>query len=217
MSPGLKMACRVLTWVTTGIRPREWVAVHRRHHAFTDVEGDPHSPLLEGFATVQLGNVVLYKRAAHDPQTLERYARDMPADRWDSWAFDHGAVGLGIGVGILFLIFWGNWELVLIAAAVHVVSYLLINSAVNAVGHSFGRRPYTGLATNTRLLAWLAAGEGLHSNHHAAPTSARLSFEPGEIDPGWWVISLARRLHWLKVRHETPHITAKARRSPELV
>lgn len=217
LSPRLYFACRVALWITTGIRPRQWVAVHRRHHAYTDREGDPHSPKISGFTAVQLGNVVLYRRAAKDPATVDRYAKDMPADRWDRVLFDHALVGLGIGVGLLFLIFWGNWRLVLIAAGVHMVTYLLLNSAVNAIGHTFGRRPYEGLATNNQWLAWLTAGEGLHSNHHAAPTAGRLAFAGREIDPGWWVIALGRRLGWVTVRHDKPPITAKARRSAELV
>ena len=104
-----------------------------------------------------------------------------------------------------------------IAAGVHVVSYLLLNSAVNAIGHRYGRRPFTGLAGNSQWLAWLTAGEGLHSNHHAAPTSARLSFRRREIDPGWWVISLWRRLGWATVRHDEARIKASSRRTPELV
>ena len=139
---------------------------------------------------MQIGNVVLYRRAATDGVTVDKYAKDLAADRWDKVLFDHGYVGLGLGIGILLLVFWGNWELAAIAAGTHVVSYLLLNSAVNAVGHrsAAGRSP--GLAANTQWLAWLTAGEGLHSNHHAAPTSARLSFRRGEIDPGWWTIAV---------------------------
>jgi stearoyl-CoA desaturase (delta-9 desaturase) len=209
--------CRVLLWITTGIRPRQWVAVHRRHHAFTDVDGDPHSPAIEGFTAVQLGNVVLYRRVAKDDANTARYAKDLPADRWDRVLFDHALLGLGVGVGLLFLVFWGNWRLTLIAAAVHAVSYLLLNSAVNAIGHSTGKRPFTGLATNNQWLAFLTAGEGLHSNHHAAPTSARLAFHRREIDPGWWVISAGRRLGWIVVRHQQARIKSSARRTPELV
>lgn len=215
MSPGLRSCCRILTWVTTGITPREWVAVHRRHHAYTDVEGDPHSPLLVGFATVQIGNVVLYRKAVRDGTTVEKYARDLAPDRWDRALFDHGILGLGIGIGILFLVFLGNWELVAIAVGTHVVTYLLLNSAINAVGHRFGRRPFDGLAANTQWLAWLTAGEGLHSNHHAAPTSARLAFHRGEVDPGWWLIALGRRLRWLTVRHQEPRLATRARRVPQ--
>ena len=185
--------------------------MHRRHHAFTDVPGDPHSPVIEGFWTVQLGNVVLYRRATKDGETVDRYAKDLPPDRWDKVLFDHSILGTGLGVGLLFLIFWGSWELVVIAAAVHTVSYLLLNSAVNAVGHTYGRRPFEGLATNSQWLACLTGGEGLHSNHHAAPTSARLSFAKGEYDPSWRVILLGRRLRWLDVRHDSPRFSLRAR------
>src|SRR5882757_5526478 len=91
---------RGLLWITTGIRPREWVAVHRKHHAFTDVEGDPHSPKLVGWVTVQFNNVGLYRRVARDTTQVQRYARDLPADRWDRVLFDHSFVGLGIGIAI---------------------------------------------------------------------------------------------------------------------
>src|SRR5580765_4486372 len=64
LGTGLTWALRVLLWITTGIRPRQWVAVHRKHHAYTDVPGDPHSPIIEGFAKVQFGNVALYRRVA---------------------------------------------------------------------------------------------------------------------------------------------------------
>lgn len=217
MSPGLGLACRFVIWVTVGIRPRQWVAVHRKHHAFTDIEGDPHSPWLEGFANVQFGNVILYRKAAGDAKNVEKYAKDLPPDRWDRMLFDRPLLGLGLGIAGLFLIFWGNWRLVLVAAVVHVITYLLLNSAVNAVGHRFGRRPFNGLAANTQWLAWLTAGEGLHSNHHAAPTSARLSMHKREIDPGWWCIAAAQKVRWLTVRHQEPKIAAKARRAPELV
>ena len=157
--------------------------MHRRHHAFTDEPGDPHSPWLEGFWTVQVGNVVLYRRSARDGETVDRYAKDLPRDRWDRILFDHSLLGLGVGIGVLSLIFWGDWMLVAIAAAVHVVTYLALNSAVNAVGHTYGSRSFDGLATNSQWLAFMTGGEGLHSNHHAAPTSARLSFRPRRVRP----------------------------------
>ncbi len=217
MSPGLRFACRVVTWISTGIRPRQWVGVHRKHHAFTDLEGDPHSPRIDGFWKVQLGNVVLYRRAARDGVTVEKYAKDLPPDRWDKVLFDHALLGLGVGIVALFFIFGENWEMTAIAAGTHAVTYLVLNSAVNAVGHTYGRRVFKGLATNSQWLAWLTAGEGLHSNHHAAPTSARLSFAKREIDPGWWFVALAGRLRWLKVRHLQPRLAAGARREPQPV
>lgn len=222
MRPGLALACRAIIWLSTGIRPREWAAVHRRHHAYTDVPGDPHSPVLEGYWRVQLWNVGLYKKAAHDPETLRKYSRDIKVDQWDRRLFDHGFIGLVLGFGL----FWAllGWEWALVAAAVHTVSYLLLNAAINAIGHKWGKRPYVGIATNNQWLALLTWGEGLHSNHHAAPTAARLAFKRGEIDPGWWVLSLFSRLHWLTVRHRELHLTPLAQQGlqvappqPELV
>jgi stearoyl-CoA desaturase (delta-9 desaturase) len=202
VSAGATRVFRVLTWVTTGIRPRQWVAVHRKHHAFTDVEGDPHSPLLEGFTKVQLLNVVLYRRVARNREAVAKYARDLPPDRWDRVLFDHAFLGLGLGIAALCLLV-GPW-LGVMAALIHVVLYLLLNAAVNAVGHRFGSRPHPNLATNSQWLAWLAAGEGLHNNHHAAPTSARLSMAKGEVDPAWPVIRFLQRRGWAQVRHAGP-------------
>lgn len=199
LSPTVTMICRVVVWVTTGLRPRQWAAVHRKHHAYTDVVGDPHSPILEGFLTVQFGNVVLYRRVARDDQTVARYARDLPADRWDRLLFDHAFLGLGIGVGLLVLIL--GWQMALVAAAVHMITYLLLNAAINAMGHSFGGVVYENTARNNQWLALLTAGEGLHNNHHAAPTSARLALARGEIDPGWWLIRLLLWRGLATVRH----------------
>src|SRR5688572_4066829 len=71
LRPPAEHVFRFLVWVTTGIRPRQWVAVHRKHHAFTDVEGDPHSPVLHGWIRVQLMNVAMYRREARNPRTIE--------------------------------------------------------------------------------------------------------------------------------------------------
>src|SRR5438067_11397420 len=97
MRPAVAWSCRLVVWLTTAIRPRQWVAVHRKHHAFTDVEGDPHSPRLLGWVTVQFGNVGLYRKVANDPVQVRRYARDLPRDRWDRVLFDRSWLGLGIG------------------------------------------------------------------------------------------------------------------------
>ena len=80
--------------------------------------------------------------------------------------------------------------------------YLSISAAVNAVGHTVGKRPYDNLATNNQWLAWISGGEGLHNNHHAAPTSARFALAPGQTDPGWWLIRLLLKTNQAEVRHE---------------
>jgi stearoyl-CoA desaturase (delta-9 desaturase) len=207
VSPGATWVFRVLIWVTTGIRPRQWAAVHRKHHAFTDVEGDPHSPLREGFAMVQFANVALYRKVAKDTDQVARYARDLPADRWDRLFFDHAMLGLGLGIALMCAVV--GWKVGLIAAAVHTVSYLLLNAAINAIGHYFGTQPYGNTARNNQWLAWITGGEGLHNNHHAASTSATFALNPGEIDIGWWLIRLMVWRGWAEVRLDHDRVMEK--------
>ena len=191
LSPAATFVLRTLTWITTGIRPRQWVAVHRRHHAHTDVTGDPHSPLLEGYLAVQLNNVGLYRRAARDGVTVARYGRDLPTDRWDRILFDHAVLGLGLGIAALIVVLGPVAGLV--AAVVHTASYLVLNAGVNAIAHLWGRQPHDNTARNVGWLALVTAGEGWHNNHHAMPTSARLGAGRGQLDLGWIAIRGLRR------------------------
>lgn len=212
LSKPVSFIFRVMVWTMTGIRPRQWVAVHRKHHAFTDVEGDPHSPVLLGWVRVQFTNVALYRRSAKDADTVERYAKDMPPDWWDRHVFDHAIVGLIIGIAAL-VVMLGPWA-GLVAAFVHTNLYIGGSSAVNGIGHHFGRKPYDNGAGNLQWLAWLTAGEGLHNNHHAVPSGARLSHRRWEFDPGWWVITVLRGLGQAKVRLSEATVRAKAKPRP---
>ncbi len=159
--------CRVLLWITTGMRPREWVAVHRRHHATSDTPADPHSPRVLGFWRVQLANAGLYRRVARDELTVRKYARDVPQDRLDRWFFNHGILGLAIGIGILCVTF--GWMTGLLAAAVHAVSYVMLSGAINAVGHT--RRP----ASVRQPRRELAMARSLHRRRGAAQQPPRRS------------------------------------------
>ncbi|HEX9682538.1 MAG TPA: fatty acid desaturase [Acidimicrobiales bacterium] len=200
VKPGAALAFRIFIWMSTGIKSREWVAVHRKHHASSDTAEDPHSPLILGFWKVQFGNVVLYRRTARDGVTVGRYAKDLPPSRLDRWLLDRPLAGLGFGIGLLILLL-GPWA-GLLAAFVHMNAYLALNASINAVGHRFGRRPYDEvLATNNRWLALITAGEGLHNNHHAEPTSPRLSHRRFEIDPAWPMIRMLVALRQAELRH----------------
>ena len=136
---------------------------------------------------------------------MARYARDLPADRWDRVLFDRPWLGLGLGIAALCVV--AGPGVGLLAAAVHTVVYLQLSAAVNAITHTFGRRPHDNGATNLQWLAWLTAGEGLHNNHHAVATSAKLSFARGEVDPAWPAIALLRRLRLATVRQVGPLAT----------
>ena len=119
---------RFVLWLTTGIRPRQWVAVHRKHHAHTDTVEDPHSPVIHGWWKVQVRNYAMYRQAARDATNTERFAKDLPADRFDKVLFDRALLGLGTGISILVLLFG---PLIAVAAAVvHLNYYIAANSAV---------------------------------------------------------------------------------------
>jgi stearoyl-CoA desaturase (Delta-9 desaturase) len=211
--PAVAYPSRALIWISTGMRPREWAAVHRKHHAATDTVEDPHSPIVQGFWRVQLGNVGLYKRAARDKELVRKYARDIPRDALDRYAFDHAFLGLAIGITIIVTVMWGlGFGLVtgFVAAGLHAVLYVMLAGAINAVGHHAGKRPYDNSATNLKSLALVTGGEGLHNNHHAAPTSARFSLHGGELDPGWWVVRVLAALHLVQVRHDDVHLKTAA-------
>lgn len=210
---GAAVPFRVVIWMTTGMRPREWVAVHRKHHAATDTPEDPHSPMQVGFWRVQLGNVGLYKKVAADEGNTNKYARDLPPDRLDRLAFDYSLLGLGGGTAILVVTMWAlGFGLLtgLLAAGLHAIFYVMLSGAINAIGHTTGKQPYENSATNLQALALITAGEGLHNNHHAAPTSARFALNKAEIDPGWWLVRVLVALHLAQVRHEDVHLKTAA-------
>jgi len=185
--PFADVVFRTALWLTTGQSRQEWVAVHRKHHTFTDREGDPHSPRLFGFWHVQLLNVVYYAREARNPDTLETFAPDLRPDRLDRALFSHGVLGLGVGLTLLCaLIGLGPG---LAAGLLHAGLYVFVMAPlINALGHWRGTKNFENSAYNCRLLAWITGGESLHNNHHAHPRSAKFSVRRSEFDPSWTVI-----------------------------
>jgi stearoyl-CoA desaturase (delta-9 desaturase) len=187
LHPVADVAFRAVLWLTTGQSRQEWVAVHRKHHTFTDREGDPHSPRLLGFWRVQLFNVALYMREARNAETLETFAPDLRPDRLDRVLFSHGVLGLGLGLSALCLLI-GLWP-GLIVGLIHAVLYVFVVAPlINALGHWRGSKNFENTAYNWRFLAWITGGESLHNNHHAHPRSAKFSVRRGEFDPSWPVI-----------------------------
>ena len=194
LNPVVAWMFRMSLWLTTGLMVREWVAVHRKHHAFTDEEGDPHSPHLEGFWSVQLGNVFHYvSELKTTPDLVQKYAKDLKPDAWDRVLFDRGLLGLAIGITLLCLTLGIGWGL--FAAGFHAFMYVFVLSAsINGLCHYKGYRNFENTATNIRFVAWLTGGEGLHNNHHGYPRSPKFSFRRGEFDPAWPVIRLLTAL-----------------------
>src|SRR5574340_477708 len=174
----------------TGVIPRQWAAVHRKHHHYSDREGDPHSPYVFGLWTVLFGNYFLYRREAGNPAVVRKYTPDWKDDALDKLpVLQYGAYA---GLVLFMLMFGIGWGAA--AWAAHVSLYILMNAAINSLGHVIGYRNFDNKATNLRWLALLTSGEGLHNNHHEHPTSARLSLRPSEFDPAWPVIRLLEAL-----------------------
>jgi stearoyl-CoA desaturase (delta-9 desaturase) len=190
---------KLILWLTSGIRTAEWVAVHLKHHAHTDEEGDPHSPGLLGFWSVQLGNVFHYLKAKKEPGILERYRCHIKEGAWDRFLFNHGLLGLAIGIGFACLLLGVVAGLAL--SVVHAVMYIFIlSSSINGLCHWLGYKNFPNTATNVRLLALLTGGEGLHNNHHGYPRSPKFSWNKrwSEIDPAWPVIKFLEFLRLAK-------------------
>lgn len=180
----------------TGIVPRQWAAVHRKHHHFSDKEGDPHSPYIYGMWTVLFGNFFFYRKVAKDPAAVRKYTPDWKEDALDKIpGLQFGAIG---GLAIFMLMFGVWWGAA--AWATHVVLYIFLNSSINSVCHMIGYRNYDNKATNLQWIALLTAGEGLHNNHHEYPTSARFAQRPYEIDLAWPLIRLLEACGLAKVQ-----------------
>lgn len=203
---------RLQLWLATGIVPSQWVAVHRKHHRFTDREGDPHSPVLKGLWRILLGNVYYYAREARDPQTVNRFAPDVGRDWLDRYFFSRALIGVTCGLTLFVVLLGPVWGVA--SFGLQSAVYIFLSAVINGAGHAVGYSNFDNTATNMRGVAWITAGEGLHNNHHAFPASARFSIRPGEFDPSWPIIRL---LMWLGLAHSlrpVPAATCSLDQSP---
>jgi stearoyl-CoA desaturase (delta-9 desaturase) len=186
LHPAIGLLMHLELSLFTGIVPREWAAVHRKHHHFSDKEGDPHSPYIYGMWTVLFGNYFFYRRETKNASVIQKYTPDWKDDFFDRFSImQWGSFG-GLAIFMaMFGIWWG-------AAAwlTHAVVYVLLNSAINSVCHMIGYRNFNNKATNLQWIALLTGGEGLHNNHHQYPSSALFALRRREIDLAWPVIRL---------------------------
>ncbi|MCC6862978.1 MAG: fatty acid desaturase [Bryobacteraceae bacterium] len=196
LHPAVGLLMHLHLSVFTGIVPRQWAAVHRKHHHFSDQEGDPHSPRIYGLWTVLFGNYYFYKKEAANLEVVRKYTPDWKNDLLDGLPFMEwaGLVGLGVFM-LLFGLIWGP-----VAWLAHAVLYVLLNATINSVCHMIGYRNFDNGATNLQWVAWITAGEGLHNNHHEHPTSALFALRGREVDPAWPVVRVLVRLGLAKVQ-----------------
>ncbi|HEX6706719.1 MAG TPA: fatty acid desaturase [Albitalea sp.] len=196
---------RVWLWLMTGMVTKEWVAIHRKHHAKCETEDDPHSPQTYGIKKVLLEGSELYRTEAKNQQTLAKFGHGTPDD-WIERNLYSRYTWQGVGLTLIIdLMLFGA-----IGLAVWAVQMLWIPitaaGVINGIGHWWGYRNFEAPDASRNVSPWglIIGGEELHNNHHTYPTSAKLSVKPYEFDIGWAYIRGLEMLGWAKVRKTPP-------------
>jgi stearoyl-CoA desaturase (Delta-9 desaturase) len=213
LHPALRHLFRFWLWFSSGAVTREWVAVHRKHHAYADRAGDPHSPVVFGLRRVVFEGFELYRAAGRDPETIRNYGRGTPDDWLERHVYSrHTFIGIMLFV-LTHLVLFGVAGIIMIA--VHLAAQpFFAGGVINGLGHAVGYRSFEMPSTATNLVPWalLLGGEELHNNHHAFPRSARFAVQRWELDIGWLWIRLFRSLGLAQVRWVAPRPHLERRR-----
>jgi stearoyl-CoA desaturase (delta-9 desaturase) len=206
LHPAVAHFFRLWLWLTTGMRTREWVAVHRKHHARCETEEDPHSPKVLGINRVLWGGVFLYVKESLRPETIERYGHLTPDD-WIERNLYSKYVLLGLTLtGVTDVILFGIVPGVLIFVAQLAWIPFWAAGVINGIGHHWGYRNWPTADVSTNMSPWglLIGGEELHNNHHAYPTSAKFSIKRYEFDIGWLYLKILAAAGLAKIKHLPP-------------
>lgn len=202
LSPSVSHFFRLWLWLTTGMITKEWVAIHRKHHAKCEKEGDPHSPHVHSLKKVFWEGAELYRKESKNPETLERYGHLTPEDWIEKNIYSkHSAKGVALMLVINILLF-GPIGLTMWAIQMLWIP-VMAAGVINGIGHYWGYRNYETPDKSSNILPWgiIIGGEELHNNHHAYPTSAKLSNAWYEFDIGWMYICILEILGLANVKH----------------
>ncbi len=198
---------RFWLWLGTGMVTREWVAIHRKHHAKCETEDDPHSPQTRGLDTVMWRGAELYRAESANAETIAKFGHGTPQDWMERNVYGrYSALGVSLML-LLDLALFGA-----LGATVWAVQMLWIPfwaaGVVNGIGHFWGYRNFEATDASTNLVPWglVIGGEELHNNHHTYPTSAKFSVKRYEFDIGWAYIRLMQAVGWAKVKKTPPKL-----------
>ncbi|WP_404932845.1 fatty acid desaturase [Piscinibacter sp. HJYY11] len=196
---------RFWLWLGTGMVTKEWVAIHRKHHAKCETQDDPHSPVAHGIKTVLLTGSELYRAEAKNQETLAKFGHGTPDDWMERNVYSRFTwQGVGIML-ILNLMLFGAVGLTVWAVQ---MLWIPITAAgiINGLGHWWGYRNFEAQDASTNVSPWgiIIGGEELHNNHHTYPTSAKLSVKKYEFDIGWAYIRGLEMIGLAKVRKTPP-------------
>ena len=211
LHPSVSHFFRFWLWFTTGMVTREWAAIHRKHHAKVETPEDPHSPQIEGILSVLFGGLFLYQRECKNRETIERYGFGAPDDWVERKLYTpHNVWGITLMLAINVALF-GDW----IGLAIWGVQMVWIPfwaaGVVNGVGHYVGYRNFQSEDESRNIIPFglLIGGEELHNNHHAFPTSAKLSNKWYEFDLGWLYIRVLNRFGLVRIKRVAPKLISR--------
>jgi stearoyl-CoA desaturase (delta-9 desaturase) len=196
---------RFWLWLTTGMVTKEWVAIHRKHHAKCETAEDPHSPVFYGIKKVLTEGAELYRTESRNQETLTKYGHGTPDDWMERNVYTpYSWQGVGLML-VTNLVLFGPVGAAIWAAQ---MSWIPFHAAgiINGIGHYWGYRHFTVNDTSTNItpIAFWIGGEELHNNHHAFPTSARFSMRWYEFDLGWGYIRILETLGLATVKKVAP-------------
>ncbi|MDQ7743311.1 DesA family fatty acid desaturase [Hydrogenophaga pseudoflava] len=196
---------RFWLWMTTGMVTKEWTAIHRKHHAKCEHEGDPHSPVVFGIKKVFFEGSELYRAEAKNQETLARYGHNTP----DDWVERHLYTGRSrLGVSLMLIIDVALFGALGLTVWAIQMAWIPITAAgiINGIGHWWGYRNFEAADASTNVSPWgiIIGGEELHNNHHTYPTSAKLSVKPYEFDIGWMYITILKTFGLASVKKLPP-------------
>lgn len=205
---------RFWLWLTTGMVTKEWVAIHRKHHAKCETVDDPHSPQVYGIRKVLLEGAELYRKESVNRQTLERYGYATPQDWMERHVYGRYSV-LGVSLMLILNFVLFGFVGITIWAVQMVWIPFMAAGVVNGIGHYWGYRTFQPGDASRNIVPWgiLIGGEELHNNHHAYVTSARLSSRWYEFDIGWLYIRMLQMLGLAQVKRIAPRLKFDAVRS----
>lgn len=205
VGPVLSHFFRFWIWVTTSIGTKEWVAVHRKHHAKCETSEDPHSPVIYGIWNILFGGVYYYKKQTRIKENLDQYGMGTPDDWLERNVYVRYKYRGVIALLPINIVLFGS------AGALIWLIQMLWNpfwaaGVINGLGHWFGYRTFStkDASTNIVPIGIIIGGEELHNNHHAFPRSAKLSFRRGEFDIGWMWIKIFEFFGLVRVIERSP-------------
>ncbi len=207
LHPAASHFFRLWLWLTTGIVSKEWVAIHRKHHARVETETDPHSPQRKGLLKVLSEGSELYREEAKNQETLDKYGFQTPDDflerkLYTPFSFLGILVMMAVNLFLFGFIGLSIWAIQMAWIPVFAAG------VINGLGHWWGYRNFESADASRNIIpiGMFIGGEELHNNHHAFASSARFSSKWYEVDLGWSYISLMQRLGLAKVKKLAPKL-----------